>query len=196
MKIYAGAYNQLKKDVGLLMSYLNVEDKYVDNSASGSSLSASWQIAHLSGIAQGTTSSTRSGQSVKLVGFEFRYTLNIANANSCAARIVVVIDKQANAAAPTFTNVYPVGVTAPRTVAYLSRFTILFEDVITLSTNGQEYYCGVHTIPLNSHIMFNSGNAGDVTDIVTNSIYLGYISDTTTNFPTITWNARVIFVDN
>ncbi len=195
--IYGAAGTQLMKDVRYLMSVINVEDKYVDNNATAT-LSGAWQISLLNGLLQGTNSSQRMGQSVKVIGVEFRYTL----ANNAAAtlpvnvRVVLARDKQANTAAPTFTNIYPVDVTAPRVVGYLERFTLDVEECTTLDNVGTQGIYRSHVFRDQWHIQFNSGNAGTIADIVTNSYYIGYVCDATINFPSITYTCRVIYVDN
>ncbi len=197
LAIYGAAGSQLMRDVRYLMSVINVEDKYVDNSATAT-LSASWQSACLNALSQGTNSSQRLGQSVKVIGVEFRYTL----ANNAAAtvpvniRVVLVRDKQANTAAPTFTNIYPVDVTSPRVVGYLDRFKVDIEECSTLDNVGTQGQYRSHVFRDQWHILFNSGNPGTIADIITNSYYIGYVCDAAANFPSITYTCRVIFVDN
>ncbi len=195
--VYGAAASQLSRDVRYLMSVINVEDKYVDNNAGPVTLSGAWQSTLLNALAQGNTSSQRQGQSVKVIGVELRYVLyNSAAGGAVTTRVILLRDKQCNAAAPTLTNVYPVDITSPRVVGYLDRFVLDVEDVVTLNNTGTSSVHRTHVFRTNWHIDFNSGNAGTVADIVTNSYYIGYVCDATVNFPTITWTARIVFVDN
>jgi hypothetical protein len=195
-QVYGAAIRQVKQDVSTLWSMLNVEDKYLDTSATVT-LSATWGSNLLNGLSQGNTSSTRQGQSVKVVGFEFRYTLYLAAAGtSSTSRILIFRDKQANGAAPNVTQVYPVDVTTPRVVADIDRFIVNVEDTITLTTTGNNAWSESHVFRDSWHIDFNSGNTGVITDIVTNSLYISYVNDGTVNFPSLSYTCRVIYVDN
>jgi hypothetical protein len=196
MAVYGAAYNQLRSDVSHLMSMLNVEDKYVDNSGT-TTLSAAWQTVLLNALAQGTGSSQRMGQSVKVVGIEFRFTLYLAAAGtSSTTRLILFRDSQANAALPTVTQVFPVDVTAPRVVAYLDRFHIDREEVMTLTTSGDNAVHRTFTFNKSFHIDFNTANLGTIADIVTNSYFVAFVSDAAANFPVITYTSRVVYVDN
>jgi hypothetical protein len=194
-QIYGSALSQLSRDVKALYRMINVEDKYLDTSAT-STLSGAWQSALLNGLSQGNTSSQRTGQSVKCVGYEFRYSLSLGAAASCDSRILILVDKQADAAAPTLTQVFPVDITSPRVVAYLERYLVLIEDNITLTTTGSNLVRKEHMSRYEAHISFNSGNAGTIADIVTNSMYIAFVTDTTVTFPSITYSFRFVYVDN
>lgn len=63
-RIYGRAGGQLYKDVMYIKSLVNSELHYVDNSYTGQNISSAGSIYHLSGISQGDTNSTRSGNSV------------------------------------------------------------------------------------------------------------------------------------
>jgi hypothetical protein len=197
-QIYGAAANQIRKDIGYLFSVLNVEDKYRDISSGSVTLSAAWQGALLNGLSQGTTPSTRIGQSVKTVGLEFRWTVYI-NASSTLGqtfRIVIFTDKFANNTAPTFTDVYTASPISPRVVAFLERFHVLYEIRSTLSPDGQEVRVDDYIRPQQWHVKFNTANNGTIADITSNSLYVIYISDQSANFPTLVYESRFIYVDN
>lgn len=196
MKIYGNAYGQLKRDVGWLMSVINVEEKHEDSNANGTALSAAWQLVLLNGIAPGTSSTTRVGQSVKITGIEARFTLKIGSAASNTVRVVIFWDKSPNATAPAGTDIYGTGVLTPRVVGNLPRFLILYECRFCLDTLGPGIQADDFQRNLNMHEYFNTGTAGTIADIQEGAIYLMFICDTSATFPTIDYYTRVGFVDN
>ncbi len=197
MKIYGSAYNQLRSDVGYIMSLLNTETKYVD-SAFSVSFTGSWQIQLLNGISLGTSSTTRTGQSVKAVGLEGKFfvTLNPLSTAIQSYRIVILQDKQTNATAVTPTDVYLASPVSPRTVAYLDRFTILWEKWAIIEPDWPTGEIEQFSRSLNFHVDFNTGNAGTVADITKNSVYMMWYSDAGANFGTLVYYTRFVFVDN
>jgi hypothetical protein len=197
VEIYGGAINQLRKDVGYVISVLNVEDKYIDTGAT-TTLSNAWQLFLLNGCSLGTTSITRNGQSVKLNSLEFRSFITIASASTTvqSSRMVIFVDKQSNAAAPTATDIYPATVASQRVVSYLDRFNILLDEWIILDPNTPSGEIVIKSIALNHHVSFNTSNNGDITDITKGSLYLAFLSDAGSNFPAVVWTNRVGFVDN
>ncbi len=197
VQVYGAAYNQLKKDVGFVLSMLNVEDKYIDAGAT-TTMSASWQLFLLNGLQLGTTSTTRVGQSIKLNSVQFKafITINALATLVQSCRVVMFVDKQANAAAPTATDVYPATVASNRVVSYLDRFTILFDEWVILDPNTPSGEILIKSSSLSHHVSFNTGNAGDITDITRNSFYIMFLSDAGSNFPAIVWTNRIGFVDN
>ncbi len=198
MAIYGSAYGQLKRDIGWLMSVVNVEDKYLDV-AGPTTLSGAWQLALLNACVLGTSATTRTGQSIKMVAWEFKWFLTIDAASTAvqSARIVVFLDKQCNAAAPTpATDIYPATVASMRVVAQIPRFTIIYDEWMVLDPNAPSGVNASVSKPLQVHVSFNTTNGGTVADITKNSMYLMVLSDAGASFPTLVWTSRVVFVDN
>jgi hypothetical protein len=198
-QIYGSALTQLRKDVGYVMSMLNVEDKYIDISATTTASSAAWGFVILNTMVRGTSATTRIGQSIRWVGNELRWslTMNATGQLPQFVRIVLFVDKQPNAANATMTDVYPLGILTPRDVGNLNRFTILYERVLAMNPDGNECFVGDSIRTLSQyHTMFNTGNAGDITDITKNALYLMWCSSVALNLPSFGYNNRFIFVDN
>ncbi len=198
MQIYGNAYGQLKRDIGWLMSVVNVEDKYLDVSGP-TTLSGAWQLSLLNACVLGTSATTRNGQSIKIVAWEFKFFLTIDAASTAvqSARIVVFFDKQCNAAAPVpATDIYPATVASMRIVAGIPRFTIIFDEWIVLDPSTPSGVISSVSKALQTHVSFNTTNGGTVADITKNSMYLMVLSDAGASFPTLVWSSRVVFVDN
>jgi hypothetical protein len=176
---------------------VNVEEKYIDVTQT-ITLSAAWQLQLLNGVTLGNTSITRNGQSIKLSGWEFKLflTINAANTAPQSARIVVFIDKQSNAAAPTATDVYPATSSSFRTVGSIQRFTILYEKWLVLTPSNVSGLIDSLSRELTNHVEYNTGNAGTIADIVSNSIYVMAYSDAGANFPALVTSSRITFIDN
>ncbi len=187
----------MKRDVATVMSFLNVEDKYIDTGAS-TTLSGAWQLLLLNGVATGTTSVTRVGQSIKQTGWEFKWFLTIDPASTTvqSARIVVFFDTQPNAAAPTATDVYPATSASQRVVSYLNRFEIVYERWIILDPATPSGEMDIVSRGLEKHVAFNTGSAGTIADVTKNSFYMMLFSDAGASFPVLVWTSRVSFVDN
>lgn len=198
MQVYGAAYGQLKRDIGWLMSVVNVEDKYLDT-AGPTTLSAAWQLFLLNGCVLGTSATTRTGQSIKMVAWELKWFLTIDAASTAvqSARIVGFLDKQCNAAAPVpATDIYPATVASMRVVAQIPRFTIVYDEWIVLDPNAPSGVNASISKSMQTHVSFNTTNGGTVADITKNSFYLMVLSDAGASFPTLVWSSRVVFVDN
>jgi hypothetical protein len=196
--VYAAAGNQLYRDVKWLMAMVNVEDKYIDTSGSPAMANA-WTYVLLNPISQGTTPVTRVGQSVKCVGLELRANVFVSAASTAigqTVRIMLFIDKQPNAAAPGAADIYPAGSLTPRVVGYIDRFGIMFERTYALNNVNNTIFTFDYIARQSWHEEFNTGNAGTIADITKNALYLGYYTDQSANFPTISYNARYVYVDN
>ncbi len=197
LAIYGSAINQLRRDVGFVMSRINTETKYIDTTAL-STFTGAWTLVLLNGMTTGTSSVTRNGQSIKASGLEAKFfiTMNSAATAIQSYRLVVFLDKQPNAAAPTATDVYPASSVSPRTVGYLDRFSVLWEKWAILDLEFPTGEIEQFSKGLSFHVEFNTGVVGDITDITKNSVYFMFYSDAGANFPSVRYYFRFTFVDN
>ncbi len=202
LQVYGRAVNQLRADISSVYRYLNTELHYHDVSASAVSLSTTPSMALFNGIQLGDTATTRTGQSIKMDRGDLRFTLEGDNtAVRQFVRIIVVVDKQCNGAAMSAGDLLnnttsPLNIVTPYTDGSQMRFIILFDETFALSTTGQGVITKVVGIPANQHVMYNINNVGDVTDIITNSIYMLYFSDQSVNQPLLNYYWRLWYVDN
>lgn len=199
MAVYGAAYGQLKRDVAWLMQFVNTESKYVDTTSSGlQPVATGYNIALVNGISLGTSSTTRTGQSVKCVGCELRWhaMINSAATTCNVMRVFVVRDRAANAAQPTFTDIYPTGTVTPRVVSYLDRFQVLYQREVMLNNAGEGGQLGDWITSQDWHQEFNTANNGTIADITVNSLYLTWQSSVVTNMPDFSYTFRYVFVDN
>lgn len=157
----------------------------------------------LNGIAPGTGMTQRKGRKVLMTSFQIRWNFKFgATVNgSGAVRIAVVYDKQANAAAPTAALLFTAdNFLSPLNLSNSDRFEILYSKVSKpIAITNEQTDQGDFYRKLNHAIHFNTGTAGDITDITTGSVYLfaaqsGGIGSTAA--PQLIFDTRIRFIDN
>lgn len=162
------------------------EFKSVDTVITGD-LNQTGTISLINGIARGDEINERNGREITMKSVQLSMacesTATTGIAQTC--RILLVYDRQANAAAPTFAQVLAATggscVISPRNLENRKRFKILMDRKFSLGPQGgtttalgapakkvlRDYYRKL-TLP----VTFNSGDAGTVADIVTGSLYI------------------------
>lgn len=179
------------------------ELKFVDNSVTGALLPSTMTVAQLlNGLAPGSTASTRIGRKVimRSLLFKYRYSLQPTTTQGGKVRIMLVYDKQANAAAPVATDILlSTNFTSQNNLSNRDRFVVLCDHISEpISVNGNWTGTGEVYKRFSLETMFNAGTAGTIGDITSGSVYLVY--GTTSTFgvaaPSIDWDSRVRYVDN
>lgn len=166
--------------------------------------SNSWTIAAnqlLNGCAPGSTANTRIGRKFTMKSVLIRYNFSMATTTTGGGplRIVVVYDKQSNAAIPAVTDIFTTDdIEALNNLSNRDRF-IIIADHYTEVIGVQSAYSvsGVIKRKINLETMFNTGTAGTVADITTGSLYImfGTPGLHLTAGPTLSFQARVRFSD-
>lgn len=193
-----GTVSKLARDVNYLRSVVNVERKYIDITATTTSTSTA-ALVLLNGLSQGTSAITRNGQSIKMTSIFFHglWTIN-ASAATTIGRVLIILDTQANGAAPAAADVLvsPSAVLSPLVIGNGKRFIVLSDIRVSLSINGTEIIRRKKFMKCGYHVKFNTGNAGTIADIQTNSLYMLHVSDNGVNAPSYAYWVRTRFVDN
>lgn len=199
MKVYGAAGNQLVKDVALLKSLINTETKVLDNFSSVSVVNTG-TVTLLNGMLQGTSASTREGNSVKDYSLEINCfpTFNASSTSPYQyVRVMVVRDNQVNGVLPTATQILAnVSYTSCKNAAYSKRFKVLADRTICLNSQGNPNDFEKFYFKMGTHTNYGLGNAGNVQDIASGGLYLFYISDAATNAPNMAYYSRYRFIDN
>ncbi len=195
---YLNFGGQVMRDLNSLRRFINTEIHYLDTVQSAVNVSTTTTFVLLNGMALGDTSITRTGQSIKMDGLDFRwYLTGNLTAVQVATRLLVVLDKQPNGAIFSVTALLNAAtVVSPYTVGGQNRFVVIYDETIALSTGGPLNASSCVRLPVNQHVTYNTGTAGDITDINTNSLYLLMLSDQSTNVSIITAYLRLWFIDN
>lgn len=155
------------------------ELNFVDTNIGVGSVSTTASLILLNGLAQGTTASTRIGRRVQMKSVEIKMAIAaLATATTQTVRFALVLDKQANAAAPAFTDIYDsADPRALRNISNKARFWVLYDSglmpivgssaaLLDNSYRTLEFYKRIN-IP----VQYNAGTAGTVGDIQTNALY-------------------------
>ncbi len=196
--VYQAAGGQALRDLNRLRQFINAEIHYLDTVQTAVNITSTTTFVLLNGMQTGDTSITRTGQSIKMDGLDFRwYVTGNVTAVQVAFRLLVVVDKQPNNAIFAIGSLLNTAtVVSPYTVGGQSRFVVLYDQTYSLTTAGPLAANACVRIAANQHVEYNTANAGDITDINTNSLYLLMISDQAVNVPIMYGYLRLWFIDN
>jgi len=136
-------------------------------------------LALLNGLVPGTGATERIGQKITIRSLELRAYNYVtpATGEDQLHRMLIVLDRQTNAAALTIAGVLQsANVYSPRNLQNRKRFKILYDKMFNLNAAAEpgsrralKMYMKLRR-PIIAD--YNTGNAGTVADIVTNSLYL------------------------
>lgn len=150
---------------------------------------ATASLALLNGLDDGATSTTRIGRKVTLTSLQYRWVGSLAatSAGSSGLRMLIVYDKQANAAAPLATDVLQVNtIYSQMNLSNGKRFKVLVDELIScIGTQGPQSWCikGYRKFekPLKNkpglEMTFNNASTNDITSIITGSVYALFLQD-------------------
>lgn len=189
------------------------EIKYLDYSNGPTTLSDSGSAILCNGCIQGLDAlNDRIGRKILMKKITVRYTCGVPTAslttgtgyqnNGDTVRVIVVFDKQANGAAMTLGSLMNISGTfnAPlgnRSISTIDRFIVLADKMHQLSLSGPNTCTGELVIPCSLETVFTTTNNGDITDIISGSLYtLIFDANSTGNLPGA-WahSSRVEFLD-
>lgn len=170
-------------------------------------LTTSAQVINMVELKKGSDVNQRTGQRIKINKIDCRVACDASPLNSARIRIMVIRDKQADALLPLLAYDWFVDKTIanavlsgydPNTVG--PRYQILKDRTFQLNVlggaNDRTERHEFRLLSFKKHsITFNAGNAGDVTDILTGSIYLAVYSDATVDGPSFAYTFSYTFKD-
>lgn len=156
----------------------------------------------LNGVVQGTTAETRIGRKIRMRSLDIRWQLELqtTSVGGSPCRVLVVYDKQANAALPTVVQILNTNdFNSPMLLANSDRFTVLrsfITEPVSVSNNFS--VAGHEFIPMDLETIYNDTNAGTIADIQTGSIFLlvAQTGQVTTAGPLFQYISRIRFDDN
>lgn len=199
MQIYGAAGSQLVKDVALLKSLINTEAKYIDATSSLNILN-SGVVVPLNLCSQGTSVTTREGNSVKNKSLAGKYTAywNTASVQTFQwIRFMIIHDSQPNGVLPNINTILQtVNYLSPKNDAGRQRYRTLHDKTFCVSQQGNPNIEQDIYFKLGDHTNYGLGNAGTIADISTGAYYLVMISDVALNGPGAAWYTRMRFIDN
>lgn len=204
-RIYGRAGSQLVKDVMLLKSVINTEYKRVDTTYNAVA-SATPVITLLNGSIQGTDFDERVGRTIRFKSFDIKGFLT-PGSTSGNFRAWLVIDNTPNSTLPVIGDIieqtagpgdYSIG---HRNLNNRKRFGILKEWCIPFGGGnayaGMTNYCLDYYMKLDFKTEYDASNAGDISDIKSNSLYFVHTSDQpAVSGPLLKYYVRLRAVDN
>lgn len=194
---YSAGLGQLWRDVKMLKALVNTEKKVVDVVSTGVAISSTPSFVLLNGLATGTDRTDRVGDSVKMLFEMLRIKATIhASATGTTIRVILLRDKQTNAALPTASQLFEssTNILSPLSLTWGKRYQVYCDKWVKLNQDFPEktFMC---KRKLSFHTKYG-GNTTAITDISTNSYILVLWSDEATNTPTVEYYNRMRFVDN
>lgn len=156
----------------------------------------------LNGCAPGSSAETRIGRKITMKSIYIRYSYSRSAATMTGGspgRILIVYDKQSNAAAPAITDILLADdYHSMNNLSNRDRFITLF-DSVTEPISDTNNVCVGDTLykGMNLDVMFNGGNAGTIGDITSGAIYA--FAATTNRIgvsnPQVVFRSRIRYTD-
>lgn len=188
------------------------EVKYVDLSSPGVNIYDVGTVSLMNGCIQGLDSSAdRIGRkitvkNIRVCGVAVNTVAQLGAANfvggADAIKVAVVLDKQTNGAAPAYVDIFNTSgaINAPfgnQNISNVDRFVILYEALLVITATGANMAKFDFTLPCNIDTRYNTGNAGNSSDVVSGGIFITFsdMNNTATNQTAISWQSRVAFMD-
>jgi hypothetical protein len=182
---------------------INIETKFLDTVQVSTAIGTTGVVFSISSIAQGLTSQTRVGDSLKIQHIEVKGRINVnPAASNSVVRVLVFRDLDGYGTAPTGADVMELdaAVSAPLSpykFRNLQRFSILYDELmevqgIVQGTAGIPFsYSSSHA----GHILY-LGTASAAASNGKGSLYVLCVSDEATNAATLAFYSRVLFTDD
>lgn len=176
-------------------SLINVEFKRRD-SATSVNITSAGNVHHMTAIAQGDGASNRDGESVKVKGISFKSYVNHnpSGLTEQLCRIIIFRDIDSRGAIPAVTDLLDTAnVISHRNLDNTSRFTVLMDRIISVNADNDTTNCFKY-IDKDMHVKWTDTAS---TDTASGHLYLLYVTnEPSINYPLLTWNYRIRYVDN
>jgi len=181
--------------------------KFTDNDTNDTVIASGINILNstLVGIQQGTTDTTRIGRKITVKKIKWRFRIDLpatatAGNTSDQVRLVVLLDKQANGAAPAVTDVYADNnVLSFRNLDNTGRFVVLMDRQYGINTEsgistsfGEKIIVDTFFKGCNIPVDYTA-NVGDVTDIASNNLVT--LAMSRNGFAGVTGKLRISYTD-
>lgn len=201
-KAGSAAYTALKM-ARRLRDAVNIEYKYADTTSTaltpdynGSYFSIIGAANASAGIPQGTTDTTRVGDSIKLQNLTMRYTI-ARNGQDAWVRVFLLWDPQNKIAAVSDvlqSTGSVLSVISPKNYDKRFQCKVLYEALHKLDSSGNALSKVDHVLSINKHTQFSAGSA---TAIMSGDIKMLVISNVvTTNLPTMAYYLHLTYTDD
>lgn len=183
---------------------INIETKYIPHWYEPTQLDQTGVMYSLSMVAQGLTSTTRVGDSIRIQHLELRGSVLLNSADSVTnVRVMVVRDLDGYGTAPTPADVLettqsPAAPFSPVRFSRKERFSILYDELFALQSAATGGTCSqvfsfstVHQ----GHVLY-LGTTAQASSDGKGSVYVLAVSDEATNKPYLSFYANLLFTDD
>lgn len=191
--------------VGLneIRKLINIETKFLDVVQVSTNIGTTASVFSISSIAQGLTSTTRVGDSLRIQHIEVKGRINVNPlASNSLARVLIFRDLDGYGTAPTGADVLELdaAVSAPLSpykFRNLQRFSVLYDELFEVQGTVQ----GTAGIPFafdsshQGHILY-LGTAAAAASNGKGSLYVLCVSDEATNTASLAFYSRFTFTDD
>jgi hypothetical protein len=201
---YAGdAWSLAKRTaVGLneIRKLINIEEKYFDASGAGA-IDYNGLVTCMSQMVQGLDFANRIGDSIRLQHITLRATWSTnATPLSTTVRCLIFRDLAQAGTIPTVANVLAVvGGThitdCMHTALNLQRFSILYDETLSVSSVGDSQGFSFYDEAHNGHIRY-LGTAAAAASNGLGSLYCLLCSDRIADLPNVSWTSRITYTDD
>ncbi len=201
-KFKNGKATEALTKANLALSLLNPEFKFVDVDITTASVTTTYNKKLLNGLQKGTGSSDRIGRSVKMKSLDIGIicTRNVASTTNNFVRVSLVYDRAPDASTVVSLEVFQTAdnkILSPRNLDFRNRFMIMKEWIFDIGNAGNRPAIHANYYKkLDMHAIFNSSDLGTIADLEKGALYLMYVSDASTNAPSLTFYSRIRYLDN
>lgn len=177
------------------------EKKYLDTKTTNAAINvlAAANPILLNGVAQGTDATERVGRKVtwESILCRMRLGLNATTPTNSAYRIMLVVDKQANAAVPAMSDILQdtAYLTSPNNMANRARFVTLWDKKGDLTTSGDAIIIEELFLRKKFQTVY-SGTAATIGSIASGALYLCIFGDAAANGLAVSGYTRLRFSDD
>jgi len=205
-EIYGDAGYQLYKDVQLIKELINVETKYIIKDQTVTNAVSTWTVHDCNtDIARGTEYDQRTGATLKGVYVQIRGRISynpLASPNAQTVRLAVIGKGCVNGSTVNAGSVWvgtPVGnnfVLGWYEPNEMTGYQIMKDKHYTVTADRPDLYFKISR-KLNHHAEWNIGDGtGVITNMTKGLISFLYVSDQSSNYPTIEYSTKYKYVDN
>lgn len=155
----------------------------------------------INGSVYGASAVQHVGRKITMTSINIRYSAALAptTTQGTQMRLLVVYDKQSNAALPAITDILAAdSFNALNNLNNSDRFVTLFNHLTEPISVGNNFaVAGVLSKKINLDVIFNAGTAGTVADIQTGaiSIWAAQTGNAAVASPVLTFRSRIRFLD-
>lgn len=179
---------------------INIETKIVETIGSTTTQAdTTGVVVPLTQMEQGLDYiNNRVGDSIKLQKIEIRYRMTInSSTTNTQVRVILFRDLDGYGTAPTIADVLQtVSILSPENFLKKDRFSILYDELVTLDAGGDSSAVGDIHIPHEGHVKYLGSTSAAASNGKGSVYFLVLSNETSVNSPFFAHHERVYFTDD